>query len=105
MCGVSACENMQKRVSHGETVRVGSSALLNRLLYFLSQVVAERLFYCVCVFQMWVKLLCVLPYQIMPFISVLRMFQHFDSLFTLPRVKALSMCLIALSLTWLRNYN
>ena len=25
MCGVSACENMQKRVSHGETVRVGSS--------------------------------------------------------------------------------
>ena len=26
MCGVSACENMQKRVSHGETVRVGSSA-------------------------------------------------------------------------------
>ena len=28
MCGVSACENMQKRVSHGETVRVGSSALM-----------------------------------------------------------------------------
>ena len=25
LCGVSACENMQKRVSHGETVRVGSS--------------------------------------------------------------------------------
>ena len=25
MCGVRACENMQKRVSHGETVRVGSS--------------------------------------------------------------------------------
>src|SRR4029434_4348180 len=25
MCGVSACENMQKRVSYGETVRVGSS--------------------------------------------------------------------------------
>src|SRR4029434_6353805 len=25
MCGVSACENIQKRVSHGETVRVGSS--------------------------------------------------------------------------------
>ena len=25
MCGVSACENMQKRVSHGETVWVGSS--------------------------------------------------------------------------------
>ena len=24
MCGVTACENMQKRVSHGETVRVGS---------------------------------------------------------------------------------
>ena len=27
MCGVRACENMQKRVSHGETVRVGSSVL------------------------------------------------------------------------------
>ena len=25
MSGVNACENMQKRVSHGETVRVGSS--------------------------------------------------------------------------------
>ena len=25
--GTSACENIQKRVSHGETVRVGSSAL------------------------------------------------------------------------------
>ena len=25
MCCVSACENMQKRVSHGETVTVGSS--------------------------------------------------------------------------------
>ena len=25
MCGVRSCENMQKRVSHGETVRVGSS--------------------------------------------------------------------------------
>src|SRR4029434_758779 len=30
MCGVSACENMQKRVSHGETVRVGSSAIRER---------------------------------------------------------------------------
>src|SRR4029434_10571364 len=28
MCSVSACENMQKRVSHGETLRVGSSAFL-----------------------------------------------------------------------------
>ena len=27
MCGVSACENMRKRGSHGETVRVGSSAV------------------------------------------------------------------------------
>src|SRR4029434_5550412 len=27
MCGVSACENKQKRVSHGETVRVGSSVI------------------------------------------------------------------------------
>ena len=41
MCGVSACENMQKRVSHGETLRVGSSELLyihittNRGKYFL----------------------------------------------------------------------
>ncbi len=26
MCGVSACENRQNRVSHGESVRVGSSA-------------------------------------------------------------------------------
>ena len=40
MCGVSACENMQKRVSHGETLRVGSSELLyihittNRGKYF-----------------------------------------------------------------------
>ena len=25
LCGVNACENMQKLVSHGETVRVGSS--------------------------------------------------------------------------------
>ncbi len=25
MCGVSACENRQNRVSHGESVRVGSS--------------------------------------------------------------------------------
>ena len=25
MCGVRACENMQKHVSHGGTVRVGSS--------------------------------------------------------------------------------
>ncbi len=28
MCGVSACENSQNRVSHGESVRVGSSALI-----------------------------------------------------------------------------
>ncbi len=28
MCGVSACENRQNRVSHGESVRVGSSAIL-----------------------------------------------------------------------------
>ena len=28
MCGVRACENMQKCVSHGETVRVGSSEKL-----------------------------------------------------------------------------
>ena len=28
MCGVRACENMQKRVSHGETVRVGSSGVV-----------------------------------------------------------------------------
>ncbi len=27
MCGVSACENRQNRVSHGESVRVGSSAV------------------------------------------------------------------------------
>ncbi len=27
MCGVSACENRQNRVSHGESVRVGSSAI------------------------------------------------------------------------------
>ncbi len=27
MCGVSACENRQNRVSHGESVRVGSSGL------------------------------------------------------------------------------
>ena len=27
MCGVRACGNMQKRVSHGETVRVGSSVI------------------------------------------------------------------------------
>ena len=30
MCGVRACENMQKRVSHGETVRVGSSVIILR---------------------------------------------------------------------------
>ena len=30
MCGVRACENMQKRVSHGETVRVGSSVIIMR---------------------------------------------------------------------------
>ena len=30
MCGVRACENMQKRVSHGETVRVGSSVIIIR---------------------------------------------------------------------------
>ena len=30
MCGVSACENMRKRGSHGETVRVGSSAIIER---------------------------------------------------------------------------
>ena len=29
MCGVRACENMQKRVSHGKTVRVGSSEIIN----------------------------------------------------------------------------
>ena len=28
MCGVRACENVHKRVSHGETVRVGSSVIL-----------------------------------------------------------------------------
>jgi len=32
MCGVSACENMQKRVSHGETVRVGSSAIIKQVV-------------------------------------------------------------------------
>ena len=30
MCGVRACENMQKRVSHGEIVRVGSSVIIMR---------------------------------------------------------------------------
>ena len=30
MCGVRACGNMQKRVSHGETVRVGSSVIIIR---------------------------------------------------------------------------
>ena len=30
LCGVRACENMQKRVSHGETMRVGSSAYMSR---------------------------------------------------------------------------
>ncbi len=28
MCGVSACENRQNRVSHGESVRVGSSDMM-----------------------------------------------------------------------------
>ena len=28
MCGVRACENMQKRVSHSENVRVGSSDMV-----------------------------------------------------------------------------
>ena len=28
MCGMCACVNRQQRVSHGETVRVGSSELL-----------------------------------------------------------------------------
>ncbi len=32
MCGVSACENRQNRVSHGESVRVGSSANVIYLL-------------------------------------------------------------------------
>ncbi len=31
MCGVSACENRQNRVSHGESVRVGSSGCLSKL--------------------------------------------------------------------------
>ena len=30
MCGVRACENMQKRVSHGKTVRVSSSVIIMR---------------------------------------------------------------------------
>ena len=33
MCGVRACENMQKRVSHGETVRVGSSETVKQKYY------------------------------------------------------------------------
>ena len=32
MCAVSACENMQKRVSHGETVRVGSSVINTEII-------------------------------------------------------------------------
>src|SRR4029434_9455021 len=35
MCGVSACENMQKRVSHGETVRVGSSDMVLSLAGYI----------------------------------------------------------------------
>ena len=31
MCGVRACETMQKRVSHGKTVRVGSSVFCQRV--------------------------------------------------------------------------
>lgn len=38
MCGVSACENWQNRVSHGESVRVGSSASVSlELLHFRTQ--------------------------------------------------------------------
>ena len=61
---------------------------------------------CMCFSDVGKAAVCVPSYQIMPFISVLRMFQHFDSLFTLPRVKALSMFLIAFSLTCLLSqYN
>ena len=37
LCGVRACENMQKRVSHGETVRVGSSACIAIILSLLCE--------------------------------------------------------------------
>ena len=50
---------------------------------------AEFLFDCVCVFQMWVKLLCVLSYQIMPSSMFLKTLQQFDRLFTLPCVATL----------------
>ncbi len=33
MCGVSACENRQNRVSHGESVRVGSSVYIYMYVY------------------------------------------------------------------------
>ncbi len=33
MCGVSACENRQNRVSHGESVRVGSSVYIYIYIY------------------------------------------------------------------------
>ncbi len=42
MCGVSACENRQNHVSHGESVRVGSS-------------VCVRACVSVCVMYVWVK--------------------------------------------------
>ena len=68
MCGVRACENMQKRVSHGETVRVGSSVIIIRgnygaffapllvisgaKLYFLRAVLPFALVY----FRRWIPL-------------------------------------------------